>query len=163
MTKLPRVIGLEELLGLRRSLREKPAPLVYFSDREFARLTSDAVEVKRRPSRATPLAAFDPWPGGGMVQSRCESPPGQICFGQWTVGPGGGGVYFDCRCRGVPDGPKPPPPRPSCQLTIDTSSSRFACTGECDGGLGCRLGLYRDSSGRVVLDCRCARLSLAHR
>ncbi len=81
--KRPRVIGLKELLSLRKPLRERPAPLVYFSDKEFARLIKGAVEAKRRP-RGAPLATFEPWPAGGMVQSRCESPPGQVCVGRWT-------------------------------------------------------------------------------
>jgi hypothetical protein len=162
-TKLPRVIGLDELLGLRKSLRERPAPLVYFSDREFARLVEGATELKRRPSREVPLAAFEPWPGGGMVQDKCESPEGQICWGQWTVGPGGGGLYFGCRCRGLEGGPETPPLQTPCQLAIDLSSSQFTCVGECKPGFSCRLGLYEEPSGRVVLDCRCTRIRLTSR
>jgi hypothetical protein len=45
----PRVVGLAELLRPRKPLREKPAPLVYFSDKEFARLIKGAAELKRRP------------------------------------------------------------------------------------------------------------------
>jgi hypothetical protein len=162
-TKLPRVIGLKELRGLRKSLRERPAPLVYFSDREFARLVEGATELKRRPARQVPLAAFDPWPGGGMVQGNCESPEGQICYGQWTVGPGGGGVYFGCRCRGVADGPEPPPSTTPCQLAIDSSPSRFTCVGECKPGFACRLGLYKEPNGRIVLDCRCTSIRFTSR
>ena len=54
----PRVIGLRELLALRKPLREVPAPLVFFTKKEFTRLIA-----------------------GGMVQGKCESPPGQTCFG----------------------------------------------------------------------------------
>ena len=154
--KRPRVIGLRELLKLRRSLRESPAPLVYFSGREFARLIRTAVELPRRPS-GPPLASFDPWPGGGMVQSRCESPPGQVCFGRWTpAGPGRGqGIYFECVCRPEPGGP-PPPPEPPCQLLIAPTGA-FQCAGTCaDTAQGCRLGVWKDpSTGRFVLDCRC--------
>lgn len=59
-TKLPRVIGLEELLGLRKSVRDVLAPLVYFSDKEFARLTEGATELKRRPGRGASLPALIP-------------------------------------------------------------------------------------------------------
>ena len=110
----PRVIGLDELLKLRKPLPEKPAPLVYLTDKEFARLTKGAVELPRRP-RGAPLAAFEPWPTGGMVQSKCESLPGQTCFGRWTpAGPGrGAGVYLECVCKGIKDdGGKPTPPTP---------------------------------------------------
>jgi hypothetical protein len=79
-TKRPRVIGPDDLLELRRPLREKPAPLVYFSDREFTRLIKGAVELPRRP-RGPSVLIFDSWPCGGMVQGDCESPPGQTCFG----------------------------------------------------------------------------------
>jgi hypothetical protein len=155
-TKLPRVIGLEELLRLRKPLSERPAPLVYFSDSEFARLTKGATELKRAPSRGAPLAAFEPWAGGGMVQSRCESPEGQICWGQWTIGPGGGGVYFGCRCRLIGGGSIPLVPT-TCDLVLDKRSSRFECVGQCRAGLACGLSLYRQPSGRTVLGCRCTR------
>ena len=156
-TKLPRVIGLEELLSLAKPLKERPAPLVYFSDSEFKRLTEGATELKKRPAREVLLPAFDPWSGGGMVQSRCESPPGQICFGQWRPGPGGGGVYFECVCRATEGGGLPPPTQKDCRLLIDTNTQSFTCSGECVFG-SCKLALYRDpNTGRVVLDCRCRR------
>jgi hypothetical protein len=156
-TKLPRVIGLEELLSLAKPLKERPAPLVYFSGSEFKRLTEGATELKRRPSRDVLLPAFDQWGGGGMVQSRCESPPGQICFGQWRPGPGGAGVYFDCVCRPTEGGGPLPSPQKDCKLLIDKNTQRFQCSGDCRFG-SCRLGLYRDpSTGTVMLDCRCAR------
>jgi hypothetical protein len=158
--KLPRVIGLEELLDLRKPLRERPAPLVYFSEKEFAGLIEGALQLKRRPpSTARPLAMFDLWPGGGVVQSRCESPPGQVCVGQWTpAGPDhGAGVFFDCVCKAI-EGSSPQPKRP-CQLMIDPTSG-FKCDGECPAGI-CRLGYYRDpSTQRYVLDCRCRSLGV---
>jgi hypothetical protein len=158
--KLPRVIGLDELLKLEKPLRERPTPLVYFSDKEFARLIKGALELKRRPAvGGGPFATFDPWPGGGVVQSRCESPPGQICVGQWTpAGPGhGGGVFFDCVCKPIDGGPSPQPK--SCRLLIDAAGG-FKCDGECPTGL-CRLGIYRDPSTQsYVLDCRCRSIGL---
>ena len=158
--RLPGVVGLKELLALKKPLRERPAPLVYFTDAEFKRLIKGAVELKRRPANP-PLAAFDPWSGGGVVQSRCESPPGQICFGQWTpAGPGrSGGIYFECRCRGTPPAIEPPPP--TCQLVLDASGT-FQCTGECASTLRCGLAYWRDpNTGRYVLNCRCTGLVLA--
>jgi hypothetical protein len=161
--KRPRVIGLEELLNLQEPLRERPAPLVYFSDKEFTRLIKGAEKLKRRPpGDARPLATFDLWPGGGVVQNRCESPPGQVCVGQWTpAGPGhGAGVFFDCVCKGIDDGPTLPPSKRPCQLVINQASG-FQCDGECERGV-CRLGYYRDTSiGRYVLDCRCRILRLS--
>ena len=159
--KRPRVIGLRELLKLRKPLRESPAPLVYFSGREFARLIRSAVELPRRPG-GRPLAAFDPWPGGGIVQSRCESPPGQVCFGRWTpAGPGrGDGVYFDCVCKAIPDGPAPPTPKSSCQLAIGPAGA-LQCAGNCVAvGSRCRLGGWKDpATGRYILECRCVGLT----
>jgi len=152
---LPRVLGLEDLLVLEKPVRERPGPLVYFSDAEFTRLTKGAVVLKRAPKLTTPLAAFDLWPGGGMVQSRCESPPGQICIGQWTpAGPDhGSGVFLGCRCTG-PDTTPTPQPTP-CQLMLD-STPRFRCVGECEGGKACRLARFQDpSSGRTTLSCAC--------
>ena len=152
--RLPRVIGLAELLQLRQPLRERPAPLVYFSDKEFARLIKGATVLKRRP-RGVPLAAFDPWPTGGMVQSECESPPGQVCFGRWTpAGPRhGAGVYFSCICR--PEKRPPPPPPSTCRLMIGPSGV-FQCTGSCRELQQCQLRGWRDpATGRYVLDCRC--------
>ena len=154
-TTLPRVIGLEDLLALRKPLREKPAPLVYFSDEEFEGLLRDATELTRRPPKALPLAGFDPWPGGGVVQSRCESPPGQTCFGQWSPGPAGGGVYFDCRCRPTDGGIPPVDPRTSCRLSINPGSF-FECVGECRFG-SCGLSFVRDDAGRWAIGCRCRR------
>jgi hypothetical protein len=93
-----------------------------------------------------------------VVQSKCESPPGQICFGQWTpAGVGRSkGVYFGCRC--VPRATTEPPRRP-CELVLDTSGA-FKCSGECANG-ECRLAYWRDpNSGRYVLGCRCAALTL---
>lgn len=153
-TKMPRVIGLDDLLALEKPLRERPAPLVYFSDAEFKRLTREATELKRRPSPGVSLPTFEPWPDGGMVPTRCDSPPGQICFGLWRPGPGRGGVYFDCVCRAEPG--RTPLPTPDCRLQIDKQNRVFSCTGSCRFG-ACSLGLYRDSSGMVVLGCRCAR------
>jgi hypothetical protein len=154
-TKLPRVIGLADLLGLEKPLRERPAPVVYFSDAEFKRLTKGAAELKRRPSPGVSLPAFDPWPGGGMVQSRCDSPEGQLCYGLWRPGPGGGGVYFECVCRPTPG--RSPLPTSDCSLQIDKQTRVLTCVGTCRFG-SCSLGLYREgSTGRVVLGCRCAR------
>src|SRR5688500_9109891 len=99
--KRPRVIGLEELLALRKPLRETPAPLVYFSDRAFARLTQAAVGLDRRPRNAH-LVAFVPWPGGGMVQSQCDRPPAQTCTrNKWTPAGRGhdSGIFFGCTCK----------------------------------------------------------------
>ena len=131
----PRVIGLRELLALRKPLREVPAPLVFFTKKEFTRLIAGAVKLPRRP-RGAPLAAFDPWPTGGMVQGKCESPPGQTCFGWWTPAGAdhGKGVYFDCRCVGTKE---PPPPTVKCQLVL-ASSGRFQCTGTCTGLQTCQ-------------------------
>jgi hypothetical protein len=151
--KLPRVIGLKELLSLRKPLRERPAPVAYFSDREFARLIEGATELRRRPG-AAPLAAFEPWSGGGMVQGRCESPEGQICYGQWTPGPAGGGVYLRCQCRPIDGGPVPPQPRKPCELMI-SQQGRFQCAGECRFGRTCGLAFYRHPEGSVMLGCRC--------
>lgn len=155
-SKRPRVIGLEELLKLRRPLREKPAPLVYFSDKEFARLIKGAVELERRPRRR-PLATFESWPAGGVVQSTCESPPGQACLGQWTpAGPThGSGVYLGCVCKGIVKG-GPKPPLPPCQLLLSPSGG-FQCSGNCQVlGQRCRLGVWKDPmTGRFVLECRC--------
>jgi len=153
-TKLPRVIGLEQLLNIRKPLRERPAPLVYFSDREFARLLEGATELKRRPG-GRPLAAFEPWSGGGMVQSRCESPEGQICYGEVTGGPAGVGTYLGCRCRFIEGDPVPEPPEP-CKLII-SPQGRFECVGTCEFGQSCGLTFYRDQSGRYVVGCRCVR------
>ena len=158
-SKRPRVIGLDELLQLRKPLRETPAPLVYFSDKEFARLIKDAVELERRP-RGTPLVAFESWPSGGMVQSKCESPEGQVCFGQWTPAGStpGSGVYFGCVCKGtVKD--KPRPPKPTCQLVLSPTGG-FQCSGNCQAlGQQCRLGVWKDpTTGRFVLECRCESL-----
>jgi len=153
-TERPRVIGLRELLRLKKSLRETPAPLVYFSNREWRRLIKGAVELPRRP-RGAPLAAFDPWPGGGMVQGKCESPEGQICFGRWTpAGPDhGAGIYFGCVCRATKK--TPPPPRVRCQLLL-APTGQLSCAGTCDGLDLCQLLGWRDpATGRYVLDCRC--------
>jgi hypothetical protein len=156
-SKRPRVIGLEELLRLRKPLREKPAPLVYFSAREFARLIKSAVELEDRP-RGTPLASFEPWPSGGVVQSRCESPPGQVCFGQWTpAGPThGSGVYLGCVCKAIVKGGPPLPPPDPCQLVLSPRRG-FQCSGNCQvPGQQCRLGVWKDpTTGRFVLECRC--------
>ena len=155
----PRVVGLKELLALNKPLRERPSPLVHFTDAEFKRSIKGAVQLERRPTNP-PLAAFDPWSGGGFVQSGCQSPPGQICFGQWTTaGPGrAAGIYLDCTCKAIGGGSIPSPQR-SCQLMLNPSGA-FECTGECPNGLQrCRLGYWLDpTSGRYVLDCRCAAL-----
>jgi len=155
---LPRVIGLDELLALDQPLGERLAPLVYFTDAEFKRALKGAIELDRRPAKP-PLAAFDTWGGGGVVQSSCQSPPGQICFGQWTPAGDGrsAGVYLGCICKGVDGGRTGPTPVRPCQLYIDTSGA-FQCSGECATLLQrCRLGYWRDpSTGRYVLDCRCA-------
>lgn len=152
-TERPRVIGLPQILALKKPLRERPAPLVYFSNKEWARLIKGAAKLPRRP-RGRPLAAFEPWPTGGMVQSKCESPEGQICFGQWTpAGPDHDkGIYFGCRCVGTKG---PDRPIVACQLMV-TQAGRFQCAGECTGLRACRLGAWKDpTSGRYVLDCRC--------
>jgi hypothetical protein len=157
--RLPQVLGLKELLASEKSLRAIPGPVVYFSDKEFQRAIKDALPLKRRPTNP-PLAAFDPWSGGGFVQSRCESPPGQICFGRWTgAGPGrAAGIYFNCTCRRAPRGPvvKEPALR-HCELMLDPSGV-FRCTGVCPNNLQrCQTAFWRDpASGRYVLDCRCA-------
>jgi len=151
-TKRPRVLGPNDLLELRRPLREKPAPLIYFTDREFARLIKGAVELSRRP-RGPSVLTFEPWPSGGMVQGECESPPGQICFGRWTpAGPGqGGGVYFECICTPTVDRS----PQIRCQAYLDTAGT-LQCTGSCEGADQCRLGFWRNRvTHEVVLACRC--------
>lgn len=155
-SKRPRVIGLEELLALRKPLRETPAPLVYFSDREFARLTKAAVELDRRPRNA-PLVAFERWPGGGMVQSQCDSPPGQICISnKWTPAGRGhsSGIFFGCTCK-ARDGELPPLEQP-CQLLLHPTEG-FRCAGACaTPDQTCRLGLWRDpDTGRTTLGCWC--------
>jgi hypothetical protein len=151
--RFPRVIGLDELLALEKPLRERPSPLIYFSDRQFARLLTGAIELKRAPRSATGLSKFDGWPGGGMVQSECTNPEGQVCTGQHI--PGGrlhpGGVFFDCHCKaggGVT-------PAPRCRLLLDKDG--FRCVGECEArGSSCRLAYWRDPATRTVtLDCRC--------
>jgi hypothetical protein len=158
---LPRVVGLAELLRLEKPLREKPAPVVYFTDREFARLLKGVVELKRVPPGAIGMPAFLPWPGGGVVQQSCTSPPGQVCIGQWIpAGPThGSGVYFGCDCKVIGDGPKPPPP--TCRVLLD--GERFRCIGECkEGGRACQLGFWRDSkTGMYTLSCRCRPLRLS--
>jgi hypothetical protein len=153
----PRVIGLADLLALERPLEEEPAPLVYFTDDEFAMLISDAIPLRRPPSKtATMLARFERWPGGGVVQSQCSSPDGQICHGKWIPpGPGrSGGVYFDCRCTIVT---ADPPLRPlSCQLEL--TAIRFVCAGECQAGHRCRLATVSDGQfGPIALWCSCRR------
>jgi hypothetical protein len=154
-TRLPRVLGLDDLLRLRKPLSEKPIPLVYFSDREFARLVKNAVRFPRRP-RGLPLIAFEPWPQGGMVQGDCRGgPDGQVCFGRWIPKGSGrsGGIYFGCVCR-VIKGPPHPLPLPQCQLVLDVSTGVFECRGPCGGR--CRLGLWKDpATGTVLLGCRC--------
>jgi hypothetical protein len=81
-SKRPRVIGLDELLNLRAPLREKPAPLVYLSDKESARRRSliDAraraatvplVAPARAPSPRAPYALVPGW-----VSRDCAIPPG---------------------------------------------------------------------------------------
>jgi hypothetical protein len=95
-----------------------------------------------------------------MVQGRCESPPGQVCFGQWTpAGPGHeAGVFFGCECKGIDNGPVLPPPKRSCELMIDLTQAqpRFQCVGNCKSGQICRLGYYRNPlTGSFALDCRC--------
>jgi hypothetical protein len=75
-SKRPRVIGLDELLNLRAPLREKPAPLVYLSDKEFARRRSliDA-RAGAAPARAqSPRAPYALVPG--WVSRDCAIPPG---------------------------------------------------------------------------------------
>lgn len=151
--KLPRVIGLADLLRLEKPLREKPEPLVYFSDREFTQLLKRVVELPRRPRGDASLATFMPWPGGGFVQQRCENPPGQICAGQWVpAGPErAGGLYFGCRCRLVDGGIVPVP---ACRLVLTATS--FECAGECARRASCLLGFWRNPETReVTLDCRC--------
>lgn len=156
-TKLPRVLGLEQLLRLRKTPSERPEPLVYFSDQEFKRLLKSALELDRKPRGPGPRPTFEPWPSGGMVPGKCESPPGQICWGRWTVGPAGGGLYFGCRCRRADGGIVPLPKQP-CTIGIDAETQTFRCIGECAQGQGCKLGFYRDPQTRIVtLDCRCRR------
>lgn len=153
--KLPRVLGLAELLEIKSPLKGKAAPLVYFSEREFRRLLAGVDELKRPPRRTSSLPTFTPVAGGGVVQSACTSPEGQICLGQWIPAglKHGSGVFFGCRCRG-PEG-TPEIDAPTCQLKLDGTS--FTCVGECStGGHVCKLGYWRDiSTGTVVLECRC--------
>jgi hypothetical protein len=151
--KLPRVLGLADLLRLQKPLREKPEPLVYLTDREFGRLLKGADELPLRPRGNASLATFLPWPGGGMVQQSCESPPGQNCVGQWVpAGPRrSGGLYFGCRCHAADGGIEIVP---TCQLLL--TSTGFRCVGECTRGGACRPGYWRDpNTRRVTLDCRC--------
>jgi hypothetical protein len=153
-SKRPRVLGLEDLLALQKPLKERPSPLVYFSDKEFDGLLEGAVRLKRAPRGGRSFPTFEPWLDGGMVQSKCESPPGQICVGRWTpAGPGhGSGVFFDCRCS--PVGGVDPPQLP-CRLRID-SSPRFGCSGGCSPGEACRLEYFRNpKSGTTILSCEC--------
>jgi len=149
----PRVLGLKQLLGLKKPLRERPAPLVFFTDAEFKRAIRGAIELKRRPAER-PLVAFTPWEGG-LVQDKCESPEGQICFGQWIPAGQGrdAGIYFGCRCRGTST---PPPPPLRCQLVLDPNGG-FKCTGQCSpASQTCQLAFWRDpATGRYVLTCRC--------
>lgn len=157
--RMPRVLGLADLLRLERPLREKPEPLVYFSDPEFARLLKGVDELPRPPRGTAALATFLPWPGGGMVQQGCESPAGQVCTGQWVPAGSGrsAGLYFGCRCRAVEGGIEPVPL--ACQLLL--TASGFQCAGECTRGGSCVLGYWRDpDTRRVTLDCRCRRLVL---
>jgi hypothetical protein len=155
-SKLPRVLGLDDLLRLRKPLRERPAALVYFTDKEFSRLLGDAVELKWMPRVVAPLARFEPWPDGGMVPERCASPPGFLCAGQWTpAGPEhGSGAFFECRCHKTVVDPDPLPLLP-CRLKIDPVK-RFTCVGNCQAGRTCRLAFFRDpNTGVTTLDCRC--------
>jgi hypothetical protein len=153
--KLPRVLGLAELLATKALPREKPAPLIYFTDREFTRLLKGVDELKRAPRSTFGRPTFIPIGGGGVVQSSCSSPPGQICVGQWIpAGPThGSGIFFGCRCRPVLD--QPPPPPVTCQVKLDEKG--FSCVGDCGTtGSTCQLGYWRDpKSGLVTLDCRC--------
>lgn len=159
---LPRVLGLNDLLDINEPLLERPAPLIYFTDAQFKRALKDAVHLDRRPANP-PLAAFDPWGGGGVVQSGCQSPPGQICFGRWTPAGEGrpAGVYLGCICKGLDDGKIKKTPTLRCQLYMDPSGT-FQCSGDCGTPVQqCRLGYWLDpSTGRYILDCRCASLVL---
>jgi hypothetical protein len=156
MPDRPRVIGLEELLALKKPLRERPAPMVYFSDDEFTGLLAGGERLEARPRARRPLATFLPWSGGGVVQASCTSPPGQICFGQWTPeGRGhGAGTFLGCVCKGL-DGTTVPPPKETCRLVL-RPNGQFACSGACNGLQTCRLGYYKDpATGVYALDCRC--------
>jgi hypothetical protein len=152
--RLPRVLGLAELLALKEPLREKPAPLIYFTDREFARLLKGVEELERAPRVTFGRPTFVPT-GSGVVQSSCSSPPGQVCVGQ-TIPSGPdhpGGIFFDCRCK-VIDEPTPIP-LITCRVLLDEKG--FRCVGDCGAtGRTCRLGYWRDpKTGIVTLDCRC--------
>ena len=150
----PRVMGLAELLALKKPLREKPSPLVYFTDREFKRMIKGVVELERAPRGLTAMPTFLPWPGGGVVASSCTSPPGQICVGLWTPGPNGSGVFMGCRCSAV-DSPLPQPV--SCQVLLKVDG-RLGCVGDFpNSGKTCKLGFWRDpKTGIYALQCRCA-------
>jgi hypothetical protein len=160
---LPRVIGLAELLGLSKSIREKPAPLVYFTDREFRLMIKGVVELNRAPRGLVDMPTFLPWPGGGVVAASCSSPPGQICVGPWTpAGPGhGSGVFMGCRCRQVNE-PLPVPNR-ACEILLD-ADGRLNCVGDCGkSGKSCKLGYWRDpKTGIYTMQCRCERMLKAN-
>ena len=151
--KLPRVLGLAELLALKEPLREKPAPLIYFTDREFQRLLKGAEELTRLPRGTFGRPTFVPT-GGGVVQSSCSSPPGQVCVGQTIfVGGHGSGIFFDCRCKVINESTPIPPV--TCRVLLDEKG--FRCVGDCGASARvCRLGYFRDlKTGIFTLDCRC--------
>lgn len=153
--KLPRVIGLDELLSLTKPLRERPAPLIYFTEREFKRMLKGVIALDRPTRGADGVAKFLPWPGGGLVPASCSSPDGQICIGPVTFGGVAGnptGVIFGCQCHPV-DGLPPPF---VCQVVV-TKEKRFSCTGKCEKpGHECQIGYWRDpKTGTYTMQCRC--------
>ena len=158
-TELPRVIGLKDLLALREQIKEKPAPLVFFSMKEFERLLRGIEPLKRAPKATFGRPSFVPV-SGGMVQSGCDSPPGQVCVGQWVpAGPGHrSGIFFGCRCRPVVAGPSLEPV--TCRVRLDEGG--FSCAGDCKvSGRRCALGYWKDqATGVYTLDCRCRPLTL---
>ena len=152
----PRVIGLQDLLRLRKRLPEKPAPLVFFTDQEFARLIKGAVELPRRP-RGAPLAAFEPLVDRGHGPGQVREPAGADVL--WPVdacGTGAGdGVYFGCVCKAIKDGGGPP--LPACRPRARPRGGRqISVLGQLPGEPAVSPRSLRKASGRVVLDCRCA-------
>jgi hypothetical protein len=147
----PVVLGPADLLRLGKLSEVKAPYLVYFTNKEFKTLLKGAVQSEVR--LRAPVMVFTP-AAGGMVQSGCESPPGQVCVGRWTpAGPGhSAGVYFGCNCK-VPRGE--PTPRPlDCHLFIDASGT-LRCEGKCTRGKCTLLYTKEPASGQYRLTCSC--------
>jgi hypothetical protein len=124
--------------------------LVYFTNKEFKTLLKGAIESEG-PLRA-PAMVFTPV-AGGMVQSGCASPPGQVCVGRWTPpGPGhSGGVYFGCNCKAINGDPSP---QPVCFMFMD-STGTLRCEGKCTRGTCTLVSAVDPATGQRRVTCSC--------